>query len=487
MPCRKYTRLYGSELTEDARCLLAAAAGWGFADDYTNAAVLPVARPFPALLSTASVLLAVERTAYVAPVVFGLDTFQVGEAVAVAVLCVVAGWRRHQREKRRYAGSVNIFSTHGTVMSNQSGRRCPEFDQYIDMISWLNGSTFSPRSRSHKPGSRGSAQATSPPKVVRTFSATRKAMHVDFQCSESRWEEANPPSCTKSKASSSFSPPLSFHRDFILDRISFCEGNFASKKAWTHNKAPNATKTPFDRLPTRAPTEEHGIILAQICLLSCGIYCIAGLKTKSHLRVPGAASSSEESGAANGRGAGAVGAAPSERGPGDEQHLKMRQKSSAEELAAWGLRQKQATKEPSMATIFYFFFIFHEKGTVGWLETSTSWSSLSRFTFATRNGRCAWNMSADSSAPKTHASTPPLSPLPVVQNNGTGRAKKSSRDFRPSSSRGLALVRDPPHNDWSCSSIAALVPLGSEKPPLQSLVLVLLLLLLGDCFLASTV
>ncbi len=85
-----YVALRTTSLTEDARGLLVGAAGWGFVDDYTDAAVVPVARVFTALLSTASVLLAVKRTAYVALVMFGLDTFQVGEAVVVAVVCVVA-------------------------------------------------------------------------------------------------------------------------------------------------------------------------------------------------------------------------------------------------------------------------------------------------------------------------------------------------------------------------------------------------------------
>jgi len=68
------------------------AANWRIVDDHTDAAIVAVARVFTALLSTASILLAVERTAYVALVVFGLEAFQFGEAAGVAEICVVAGW-----------------------------------------------------------------------------------------------------------------------------------------------------------------------------------------------------------------------------------------------------------------------------------------------------------------------------------------------------------------------------------------------------------
>jgi len=78
-------------LTEDARGLLGVIAVFAPLDNHANAAVVPVARPFPALLSAASVRFAVERTANVALAVFGLDAFHVGEAVAVAEICVVAG------------------------------------------------------------------------------------------------------------------------------------------------------------------------------------------------------------------------------------------------------------------------------------------------------------------------------------------------------------------------------------------------------------
>jgi len=86
-----YANVYIGSLTENTRSLLVGAAGRGVVDDHADAAVFPLARGFTALISTASVLLAVERAAYVALVVFGLNTFEAGEAVVVAVVCVVPG------------------------------------------------------------------------------------------------------------------------------------------------------------------------------------------------------------------------------------------------------------------------------------------------------------------------------------------------------------------------------------------------------------